>query len=84
MTATRDRVRIGLLGCVIAAVSLAAIGLVVLLVIAAVPDRVGLLLSVTAASIPALIYDLRCSGSEAYVRLARELMSRLPRPAEAA
>jgi protease PrsW len=56
MTAIRDRVRIGLLGCVIAAVSLAAIGLVVLLVIAAVPDRLGLLLSVTAASIPALIY----------------------------
>jgi RsiW-degrading membrane proteinase PrsW (M82 family) len=56
MTAIRDRVRIGLLGCVIAAVSLVAIGLVVLLVIAAVPDRVGLLLSVTAASIPALIY----------------------------
>src|SRR5215212_1324606 len=56
MTAIRDRVRIGLLGCVIAVVSLAAIGLVVLLVIAAVPDRVGLLLSVTAASIPALIY----------------------------
>jgi RsiW-degrading membrane proteinase PrsW (M82 family) len=56
MTAIRDRVRIGLPGCVIAAVSLAAIGLVVLLVIAAVPDRLGLLLSVTAASIPALIY----------------------------
>ena len=56
MTAIRDRVRIGLLGCVIAAVSLVAIGLVVLLVVAAVPDRVGLLLSVTAASIPALIY----------------------------
>ena len=56
MTAIRDRVRIGLLGCVIAVVSLAAIGLVVLLVIAAVPDRLGLLLSVTAASIPALIY----------------------------
>jgi chromosome partitioning protein len=34
--------------------------------------------------LPALIYDLRCSGSEAYVRLARELMARLPRPAEAA
>jgi protease PrsW len=56
MTAIRDRVRIGLLGCLIAAVSLVAIGLVVVLVIAAVPDRVGLLLSVTAASIPALIY----------------------------
>ena len=34
--------------------------------------------------LPALIYDLRCPGSEAYVRLARELMSRLPRHAEAA
>src|ERR671917_556453 len=56
MTAIRDRVRIGLPGCVIAAVSLLAIGLVVLLVVAAVPDRVGLLLSVTAACIPALIY----------------------------
>jgi RsiW-degrading membrane proteinase PrsW (M82 family) len=56
MTAIRDHVRLGLLGCVIASVSLVAIGLVVVLVIAAVPDRVGLLLSVTAASIPALIY----------------------------
>jgi chromosome partitioning protein len=34
--------------------------------------------------LPALIYDLRCSGSEAYVRLAKELMGRLPRPAQAA
>jgi chromosome partitioning protein len=34
--------------------------------------------------LPALIYDLKCPGSEAYVRLARELMGRLPRPAEAA
>ncbi len=34
--------------------------------------------------LPALIYDLKCPGSEAYVRLARELMARLPRPAEAA
>ncbi|WP_114227501.1 MULTISPECIES: ParA family protein [Sphingomonas] len=31
--------------------------------------------------LPALIYDLRCSGSEAYVRLAKELMDRLPQPA---
>lgn len=30
--------------------------------------------------LPALIYDLKCSGSEAYVRLARELIARLPRP----
>ena len=34
--------------------------------------------------VPALIYDLRGSGSEAYVRLARELIARLPRHAEAA
>jgi len=34
--------------------------------------------------LPALIYDLRCAGSEAYVRLARELMVRLPQRAEAA
>jgi chromosome partitioning protein len=31
--------------------------------------------------LPALIYDLKCPGSEAYVRLAREIMSRLPQPA---
>ena len=34
--------------------------------------------------VPALIYDFRCSGSEAYMRLARELMSRLPRQEVAA
>ena len=34
--------------------------------------------------LPALIYDLRCPGSEAYVRLARELLGRLPQLAEAA
>jgi chromosome partitioning protein len=34
--------------------------------------------------LPALIYDLKCSGSEAYVRLARELIGRLPVVAEAA
>jgi RsiW-degrading membrane proteinase PrsW (M82 family) len=56
MAALRGRVRTGLIGCAVAAISLAAIGLVVLIVVAAVPDRVGLLLSVTAASIPALIY----------------------------
>jgi chromosome partitioning protein len=31
--------------------------------------------------LPALIYDLKSPGSEAYVRLAREIMSRLPQPA---
>ena len=34
--------------------------------------------------LPALIYDLKCSGSEAYLRLARELISRLPQLAVAA
>ena len=34
--------------------------------------------------VPALIYDHRCSGSEAYIALARELMQRLPKPAQAA
>jgi chromosome partitioning protein len=34
--------------------------------------------------LPALIYDLRCPGSEAYLRLARELIGRLPQLAEAA
>jgi chromosome partitioning protein len=28
--------------------------------------------------LPALIYDYRCSGSEAYIALARELIGRLP------
>ncbi len=31
--------------------------------------------------LPALIYDHRCSGSEAYIALARELIGRLPTPA---
>jgi chromosome partitioning protein len=34
--------------------------------------------------LPALIYDLRCPGSEAYLGLARELIGRLPQLAEAA
>jgi chromosome partitioning protein len=34
--------------------------------------------------IPALIYDHRCAGSEAYMALARELIGRLPARAEAA
>jgi chromosome partitioning protein len=33
---------------------------------------------------PALLYDYRCSGSEAYMQLARELIGRLPRPDMAA
>jgi chromosome partitioning protein len=33
---------------------------------------------------PALIYDHRCSGSEAYIALARELMGRLPTPVRVA
>src|SRR3546814_1208121 len=31
--------------------------------------------------LPALIYDHRCPGSEAYMSLARELIGRLPMPA---
>ena len=34
--------------------------------------------------IPALIYDIRCPGSEAYMALARELIARLPAVAVAA
>lgn len=34
--------------------------------------------------LPALIYDLKCPGSEAYVRLAREVIGRLPHLAAAA
>src|SRR5688500_9107644 len=34
--------------------------------------------------VPALIYDYRCPGSEAYIALARELIARLPKPAVAA
>lgn len=34
--------------------------------------------------LPALIYDHRCPGSEAYIALARELIHRLPRTAQAA
>jgi ATPases involved in chromosome partitioning len=34
--------------------------------------------------LPALIYDYRCPGSEAYIALARELIGRLPKTAEAA
>ena len=34
--------------------------------------------------LPALIYDHRCSGSEAYIALAREVIARLPQPARAA
>ena len=33
---------------------------------------------------PALIYDHRCAGSEAYIALARELIHRLPKAAKAA
>lgn len=34
--------------------------------------------------IPALIYDHRCTGSEAYMALAREMIERMPKPAAAA
>lgn len=50
------RLRIGLIGCLLGGISLLAIAAVVLLVVVSVPDGVGLLLSIAAASIPALIY----------------------------
>jgi chromosome partitioning protein len=34
--------------------------------------------------LPALIYDYRCPGSEAYIALARETIARLPKKAKAA
>ena len=34
--------------------------------------------------LPALVYDHRCPGSEAYIALAREMIARLPMPAVAA
>ena len=34
--------------------------------------------------LPALIYDHRCSGSQSYIKLAREMISRLPKTAVAA
>ena len=34
--------------------------------------------------VPALIYDHRCPGSEAYMALARELIARLPKKAKEA
>ena len=34
--------------------------------------------------LPALIYDYRCAGSEAYIALAREVIGRLPKAAVAA
>jgi chromosome partitioning protein len=34
--------------------------------------------------VPGLIYDHRCSGSEAYMSLARELIDRMPKEAAAA
>ena len=33
--------------------------------------------------LPALIYDLKCPGSEAYLKLAREILQRLPQMTEA-
>lgn len=56
MTGIRQRLRLSLGGCIIAALSLLAIAVVALLVIASVPDQTGLLLSVVAASLPALFY----------------------------
>jgi protease PrsW len=56
MSAVQNRFRLILRGCAVAAVSLLALGLVALIVVASVPDRFGLTISVVAASIPALFY----------------------------
>lgn len=56
MTRLRQRLRVGLVGCLVGAISLAAIAMVAVLVVASVPDPAGLILSVIAASIPALFY----------------------------
>ena len=58
MSSVRQRLRIGAAGCALTVVSLVAIAVVALLVVASVPDRLGLALSVAAASVPALIYAL--------------------------
>jgi protease PrsW len=52
----RKRIRVSFRGCVLVAVSLLAIAIVAIIVVASVPDRLGLALSVVAASVPALIY----------------------------
>jgi protease PrsW len=56
MTLPGTRIRIGLLGCFLALIAALAFIVVAIIVVAAVPDRVGLALSITAASIPALVY----------------------------
>jgi RsiW-degrading membrane proteinase PrsW (M82 family) len=56
VSGTRQRFRAGAIGCLLGGISLAAIAAVVLLVVASVPDRVGLALSIAAACIPALFY----------------------------
>lgn len=50
------RLRVGLIGCLLGGIALLALVAVVLLIVVSVPDGFGLLLSVGAASIPALIY----------------------------
>jgi protease PrsW len=52
----RKRGRVSFRGCVLVAVSLLAIAIVAIIVVASVPNRLGLALSVVAASVPALIY----------------------------
>jgi len=56
MTQFWQRFRVVAIGCLLGAVSLAAIAAVVLLVVVSVPDGLGLLLTVAAASLPALFY----------------------------
>ena len=55
-TGKRAALRKGLIGCIAGLLALAATAAVVLVVVATVPDPVGLLLSVIASSIPAAFY----------------------------
>ncbi|MFN8590236.1 MAG: PrsW family intramembrane metalloprotease [Thermomicrobiales bacterium] len=50
------RRRVGLLGCLLTVVSLVAIVIVSIVIVAAVPDPLGLALSLVAATVPALFY----------------------------
>lgn len=54
--AMRQRLRAGAIGCVLGTVTLLATAVVVLIVVAAVPDGPALLLSATAAVLPAIFY----------------------------
>ena len=57
---------------------------IVTLVFNAVVPRSVRLAEAPSHGMPALIYDYRCAGSEAYIALAREVIERLPKLRKAA